>query len=52
VLIAPLTAEQLVAPGPGGDWSVNDHLYHLATWEQVQIARMQGCPEWAMGIGR
>ena len=46
--IAPLSAEQLAAPGPDGGWSVKDHLYHLATWQQVQLARMQGRPEWAV----
>lgn len=48
VLIAPLSAGRLSAPGPGGDWSVKDHLYHLATWQRVQLARMQGHPEWAV----
>jgi hypothetical protein len=46
--ITPLSAEQLAAPGPDGGWSVKDHLYHLATWQQVQLARMQGRPEWAV----
>lgn len=47
-LSAPLSGEQLAAPGPDGDWSVKDHLYHLATWQQVQLARMQGRPPWAV----
>ena len=46
--IAPLSAEQLAAPGSDGGWSIKDHLYHLATWQQVQLARMQGRPEWAV----
>jgi hypothetical protein len=46
--IAPLAAEQLAAPGPDGGWSIKDHLYHLATWQQVQLARMQGRPEWSV----
>lgn len=47
-VIAPLSDEQLAAPGPDGGWSVKDHLYHLATWAQVQLARMQGRPEWTV----
>jgi hypothetical protein len=47
-LIAPLSGEQLAAPGPGGGWSIKDHLYHLATWQQVQLARMQRRPPWAV----
>lgn len=47
-VIAPLSDERLATPGPDGGWSVKDHLYHLATWQRVQLARMQGTPPWAV----
>ena len=47
-LIAPLSGEQLAAPGPAGGWAIKDHLYHLAAWQRVQLARMQGRPPWAV----
>jgi len=28
-----LTAEELEAPGPGGDWSVKDYLAHVTAWD-------------------
>lgn len=40
--IAPLSDARLAAPGPGGDWSIADHLYHLGAWRRKVIAQMQG----------
>ena len=34
-LLAPLTPEQLIAPGVVGDWSVKDVLAHLFAWQQM-----------------
>ena len=38
--VAGLRDEQLTAPGPGGDWSIKEHLYHLAAWERKVLAQM------------
>jgi hypothetical protein len=32
-LLRPLDERQLTAPGPGGDWSIKDHIAHLTAWE-------------------
>src|SRR5439155_11176104 len=32
------------APTPGGGWSVTDHLAHLAGWEALELARVEGRP--------
>src|SRR5262249_57929067 len=51
--IASLTPAQLTAPGPDGGWSVKDHLAHLATWEGMLIALLEGKPiHTAFGISR
>src|SRR5262245_26217773 len=51
--IAPLSAAQLTTPGLGGGWSVKDHLAHLATWEAMLIALLEGKPiHTAFGISR
>jgi uncharacterized protein (TIGR03083 family) len=34
-LIAPLSPEQMTAPGALGEWSVKDVLAHLVEWEQM-----------------
>lgn len=48
-----LTAEQMIAPGVMGDWSIKDILAHVAAWQSrlvrllFQIARQQK-PQWDM----
>jgi hypothetical protein len=42
--IAPLSPAQLTTPGPEGGWSVKDHLAHLATWEGMLVALLEGKP--------
>lgn len=36
-----LDDQQLTAPGPD-DWSVKDHLVHVARWEQYLLATLEG----------
>ena len=51
--IAPLSSAQLTAPGPDDGWSVKDHLAHLATWEGMLIALLEGKPiHSAFGLSR
>jgi uncharacterized protein (TIGR03083 family) len=51
--IAPLSSAQLTTPGPDGGWSVKDHLAHLATWENMLVALLEGKPiNTAFGISR
>jgi hypothetical protein len=51
--ITSLSAAQLTTPGPGGGWSVKDHLAHLATWEGMLIALLEGRPiHTAFGMSR
>jgi hypothetical protein len=40
-LLAGLSEEALLAPGPGGDWSVKDIVYHLWAWQQRTVARCE-----------
>src|SRR6476660_5610430 len=50
---APLSSAQLTTPGPDGGWSVKDHLAHLATWESMLIALLEGKPiHSAFGLSR
>jgi hypothetical protein len=41
-------AARLGAARDAGGWSVADHLYHIATWQQIQLARLQGRPVYAV----
>jgi hypothetical protein len=51
--ITPLSSEQLTTPGPDGGWSVKDHLAHLATWEGMLVALLEGKPiHTAFGMSR
>jgi hypothetical protein len=51
--IAPLSSAQLTTSGPDGGWSVKDHLAHLATWEGMLIALLEGKPiHSAFGLSR
>jgi hypothetical protein len=51
--IAPLSSAQLTTPGPDGGWSVKDHLAHLATWEGMLVALLEGKPiHTAFGMSR
>jgi len=51
--IAPLSSAQLTTPGLDGGWSVKDHLAHLATWESMLIALLEGKPiHSAFGLSR
>jgi hypothetical protein len=40
-VLSGLSEVQLVAPGSEG-WSIKDHLAHLATWERMIVAHLQG----------
>lgn len=40
-LVGRLGDPPLLAPGANG-WTIKDHLAHLATWEQVLLARLAG----------
>lgn len=42
--ISPLSEAQLTSPGPGGGWSVRDHLAHIAAWERFLLALIHGTP--------
>jgi hypothetical protein len=51
--IAPLSSARLTPPGPEGGWSVKDHLAHLAVWEGMLIALLEGKPiHSAFGLSR
>lgn len=39
--IGQMNDRQLVAPGPEG-WSIKDHLAHVADWEEVLLALLDG----------
>lgn len=41
-LIGALSPEQATEPGPNGEWSVKDHLAHLAAWQCVAYLRVIG----------
>lgn len=41
-VVTGVPADQLTAPGPGGDWSAKDHLAHLLTWARVALSRAAG----------
>jgi uncharacterized protein (TIGR03083 family) len=41
-LLARLTAEQIVAPGVDGPWSVKDILVHISYWERDLLRRLSG----------
>jgi hypothetical protein len=41
-LIDSLSDEELAAPGPDGEWSVKDHLAHLAAWERLLLEWLRG----------
>lgn len=40
--VGGLSDEQLTAPGSGDDWSIKDHLAHLAAWRRSLIALLEG----------
>jgi uncharacterized damage-inducible protein DinB len=45
-VIAPLSPAQMTTDGAGWDWSVRDHLAHIAWWQQITLAALRGeeCP--------
>lgn len=43
--IARLTDSQLTHSTADGEWSIQDHLAHLAAWERILLARLRGEPE-------
>ncbi|MGH2517235.1 MAG: DinB family protein [Ktedonobacterales bacterium] len=43
--IGALSEAAMVAPGPGGGWSIKDHMAHLTIWERVSLARIEQQPE-------
>lgn len=50
--LADLSAVQLVAPLTEGDWSVADHMAHIAVWMEGILAALDGRDRWAaMGGG-
>lgn len=51
--LARLRPEQMTAPGPNDDWSVKDHLAHVATWYRSLLALLEGrSRSEAVGISR
>lgn len=49
--IGRLSEAQLTTPDPKSDWTIKDHLAHLATWEVGIAALLQRQPRWeAMGL--
>jgi uncharacterized protein (TIGR03083 family) len=40
--LARLRPEQMTSPGPNDDWSVKDHLAHVATWYRSLLALLEG----------
>ncbi|HEX7735299.1 MAG TPA: ClbS/DfsB family four-helix bundle protein [Ktedonobacteraceae bacterium] len=40
-LLAPLSAEQLCAPGVNGEWTIKDILVHLTVWQTRVSLRME-----------
>lgn len=51
LLLAPLTPAQIGAPSTPEDWSLKDHLAHLAMWAAGIVALLQQQPRMtAMGL--
>jgi len=42
VLLASLSAEQIITPHFDFDWSIKDVVAHLWAWQQISIARLEG----------
>ncbi len=40
-VLAPLSEQQMTAPGVAGAWSIKDVLIHVSAWERVLLARLQ-----------
>jgi hypothetical protein len=56
-LLAGMSEEQITAPHPTSNWSIQDVIGHLRAWQQVSIARLEAAqldrdplyPEWLAG---
>jgi uncharacterized protein (TIGR03083 family) len=48
--IAGLDDTDLTRSGPGGGWSVKDHLAHLTTWQKKLLSLLEGRPGYE-GLG-
>jgi hypothetical protein len=46
-LLATISAERMTAASTGDDWSVKDHLAHLAAWQGYQAGRMEATAQGA-----
>ena len=44
-VVRPLDEQRLSVVPPGSDWSVKDHLAHIAVWLDVAVARVTGTPD-------
>jgi len=57
-LLASISDEQITAPHFDHDWSIKDVIAHLWGWQQISIARMEGCtldrepefPKWVIEL--
>lgn len=46
-----LSEDQLSTPGVVGEWSIKDHLAHIASWEAGMVALLRHQPRWqAIGL--
>jgi uncharacterized protein (TIGR03083 family) len=51
--LARLRPDQMTSPGPNDDWSIKDHLAHIATWYRSLLALLEGrSRSEAVGISR
>ncbi|HEV2235217.1 MAG TPA: ClbS/DfsB family four-helix bundle protein [Ktedonobacterales bacterium] len=46
-LLATISQERMTAASTGDDWSVKDHLAHLAAWQGYQAGRMEATAQGA-----
>lgn len=42
--LAGLDEAALTRPGPGGSWSIKDHLAHLTAWRRMVLGMLDGQP--------
>lgn len=47
VICGYIDDDALTGPHDAAGWTAKDHVYHLAAWRQIQLARLRGEPEYA-----